>query len=85
MLGRSDYTLTELEAAWVQARDAGIAAETAERFGLSKSCLVVAGTTDGCASFLATGASAPGDAVTALGSEFLRLPWPCHWLSFLLL
>jgi sugar (pentulose or hexulose) kinase len=29
---------------------------------------VVAGTTDGCASFLATGASKPGDGVSALGS-----------------
>ena len=30
--------------------------------------IVVAGTTDGCASFLATGAAAPGDGVTALGT-----------------
>ena len=30
--------------------------------------VIVAGTTDGCASFLATGASEPGEAVTALGS-----------------
>jgi sugar (pentulose or hexulose) kinase len=30
--------------------------------------LVVAGTTDGCASFLATGADRPGDGVTALGT-----------------
>ncbi len=30
--------------------------------------VVVAGTTDGCASFLATGADAPGDGVTALGT-----------------
>lgn len=30
--------------------------------------VVVAGTTDGCASFLATGAAAPGDGVTALGT-----------------
>lgn len=37
-------------------------------FGLRRETLVVAGTTDGCASFLATGAAAPGDAVTALGS-----------------
>ncbi|MGP1397306.1 MAG: FGGY-family carbohydrate kinase [Inquilinaceae bacterium] len=38
------------------------------RFGLRPDALVVAGTTDGCASFLATGASEPGDAVTALGT-----------------
>ncbi len=37
-------------------------------FGLSPNCAVVAGTTDGCASFLATGASQAGDGVTALGS-----------------
>ncbi|HEX8375055.1 MAG TPA: FGGY-family carbohydrate kinase, partial [Geminicoccaceae bacterium] len=37
-------------------------------FGLSPACLVVAGTTDGCASFLATGAAEVGDGVTALGS-----------------
>ncbi len=38
------------------------------RFGLSPEAQVIAGTTDGCASFLATGASRPGDAVTALGT-----------------
>ena len=36
--------------------------------GLPKAAMVVAGTTDGCASFLATGADAAGDGVTALGS-----------------
>lgn len=45
-----------------------IGAEVADAFGLPRDCLVVAGTTDGCASFLAAGASEPGDAVTALGS-----------------
>lgn len=40
----------------------------AERFGLAPGCLMVAGTTDGCASFLATGADQVGDGVTALGS-----------------
>lgn len=40
----------------------------ARQIGLSENTLVVAGTTDGCASFLATGASEPGDAVTVLGS-----------------
>lgn len=42
--------------------------DIAEHFGLSRDCLVIAGTTDGCASFLATGASEPGDGVTALGT-----------------
>lgn len=45
-----------------------IAPEAAAALGLPAGCLVVAGTTDGCASFLATGASEPGDGVTALGS-----------------
>jgi len=40
----------------------------AKQVGLSDKTLVVAGTTDGCASFLATGASEPGDAVSVLGS-----------------
>ncbi len=39
--------------------------------GLAKSAWFHAGTTDGCASFLATGASAIGDAVTALGSTIV--------------
>jgi hypothetical protein len=41
----------------------------AERFGLPREVVVVSGTTDGCASFLATGATGPGDGVTALGSS----------------
>ncbi|KMW56160.1 Xylulose kinase [Candidatus Rhodobacter oscarellae] len=42
---------------------------TAQRaFGLPPDALVVAGTTDGCASFVATGAQQPGAGVTALGS-----------------
>jgi D-ribulokinase len=45
-----------------------VTAEAAARFGLSPEALVVAGTTDGCASFLATGASDPGEGVTALGT-----------------
>ncbi len=40
----------------------------AGRLGLRSETAVVAGTTDGCASFLATGANDPGDAVTALGT-----------------
>ncbi len=41
----------------------------ARRFGLPETAVVVAGTTDGCASFLATGAEQIGDGVTALGSS----------------
>jgi len=40
----------------------------AQRFGFGPTASVMAGTTDGCASFLATGASQPGEGVTALGS-----------------
>lgn len=40
----------------------------AARLGLPPEAAIVAGTTDGCASFLATGASTVGDAVTALGT-----------------
>lgn len=40
----------------------------ASRFELSPKTLVIAGTTDGCASFLASGASEPGDAVSVLGT-----------------
>lgn len=39
--------------------------------GLPSTCQIFAGTTDGCASFLATGASEIGDAVTALGSTLV--------------
>ena len=42
---------------------------TAGTFGLSSDVIIAAGTTDGCASFLATGASEPGEGVTALGSS----------------
>lgn len=45
-----------------------VSAAAAREFGLRETTRVVAGTTDGCASFLATGASAPGDGVTALGT-----------------
>ena len=40
----------------------------ARRFGLPTDAMVAAGTTDGCASFLGTGADQVGDGVTALGS-----------------
>ncbi|AGB75014.1 MULTISPECIES: FGGY-family carbohydrate kinase [Rhizobium] len=39
--------------------------------GVDKTCRFHAGTTDGCASFLATGASQIGDGVTALGSTLV--------------
>lgn len=39
-----------------------------DEFGLLSSTMVYTGTTDGCASFLATGASQNGEAVSALGT-----------------
>ena len=42
--------------------------ELAGELGLAVGCRVVAGTTDGCASFLATGAAELGDGMTALGT-----------------
>lgn len=45
-----------------------ICAEQAAALGLSRSCRIVAGTTDGCAAFLASGADAAGDGVTSLGT-----------------
>ena len=40
----------------------------AQRYGLPRDTAIVAGTTDGCAAFLASGASDPGDGVTSLGT-----------------
>jgi sugar (pentulose or hexulose) kinase len=49
----------------------GVSAQAAKRFGLPTRAIVVAGTTDGCAAFLATGAGKPGEAVTSLGSTLV--------------
>ncbi len=43
----------------------------AARLGLPAGVAVVAGTTDGCAAFLATGANEVGDGVTSLGSTLV--------------
>lgn len=45
-----------------------IRSDLAEKYNLPLDTCVVAGVSDGCASFLATGASETGDCVTALGS-----------------
>lgn len=50
---------------------APIGAAAARQFGLPPTCRFHAGTTDGCASFLATGASEIGEGVTALGSTMV--------------
>jgi len=41
------------------------------RYELNPNCLLVSGTTDSIAAFLATGANKPGDAVTSLGSTLV--------------
>jgi len=48
-----------------------VSAEATRRFGLPSRAVVVAGVTDGCAAFLATGADKPGHAVTSLGSTLV--------------
>ncbi len=50
---------------------APLSADNARRFGLPADTLVVAGTTDSTAAFLATGASRIGEAVTSLGSTLV--------------
>lgn len=47
---------------------APLRADVASALGLSHDAWVMAGTTDGCAAFLATGARTPGEGATALGS-----------------
>jgi sugar (pentulose or hexulose) kinase len=54
----------------------------ADKFGLSKTAKIIAGTTDGCAAFLASGASEPGDGVTSLGTTLtLKLLSDCPVFS----
>ena len=50
---------------------ARIAPALAQRFGLPTEVQIVAGTTDGVAAFLATGAREVGDAVTSLGTTLV--------------
>ncbi|MEM9581518.1 MAG: FGGY-family carbohydrate kinase [Pseudomonadota bacterium] len=45
--------------------------DVAAEFGLPTRTEVLTGTTDGCAAFLATGASKPGDGVTSLGTTLV--------------
>ena len=49
-------------------RIATIQPDMAAQFGLPSDTAIVSGTTDGCAAFLASGASDPGDGVTSLGT-----------------
>ncbi|VAX13618.1 Carbohydrate kinase, FGGY family [hydrothermal vent metagenome] len=48
-----------------------VSADMAQHFALNKDCLMVAGSTDSTAAFLAAGARQPGEAVTALGSTLV--------------
>ncbi len=48
-----------------------VSRQIADSFQLNQEVMMVAGTTDGCASFLATGANQIGEAVTALGSTLV--------------
>jgi hypothetical protein len=48
-----------------------VSAAASARFGIPSRAVVVAGATDGCAAFLATGADKPGQAVTSLGSTLV--------------
>jgi D-ribulokinase len=50
---------------------APVRAEVATQFELPPDCLVCAGTTDSIAAFLASGVTAPGQAVTSLGSTLV--------------
>ena len=50
---------------------ATVSASMQERFGFNTSVKAVAGTTDGCAAFLATGAHEIGDGVTSLGTTLV--------------
>lgn len=49
-------------------RVGAITRDMADAFKLPYDTAIVAGTTDGCAAFLASGASVPGDGVTSLGT-----------------
>lgn len=49
----------------------GLVGRTARDLGLPAHCRLHAGTTDGCAAFLATGANMIGDGVTSLGSTLV--------------
>ena len=49
-------------------RTGTIRKDVADFFGLPRDVAIVAGTTDGCAAFLASGASEAGDGVTSLGT-----------------
>jgi sugar (pentulose or hexulose) kinase len=68
-LGLPDGLLPEVVAAGVAIGT--VAPELARRWGLREETLIVSGTTDSTAAFIASGASQPGEAVTSLGSTLV--------------
>ena len=70
-IARAGADLEKLPDALEPGAPIGPVNDEARRFGLPAAAIVHAGTTDGCASFLATGAAQPGEAVTALGSTLV--------------
>ena len=67
-VGLPDHVLPQVRPAGRRLMAVGAGARA---LGLPSGCQLYAGTTDGCASFLATGAQAIGDGVTALGSSLV--------------
>jgi len=70
-IARAGADLTKLPVVLEPGAPIGRVNTAALELGLPAAAMVHAGTTDGCASFLATGASDIGDAVTALGSTLV--------------
>jgi len=70
-IAKAGADLTKLPVVLEPGAPIGRVNTAALELGLPATAIVHAGTTDGCASFLATGASDIGDAVTALGSTLV--------------
>jgi sugar (pentulose or hexulose) kinase len=70
-VGKTGVDVARLPRVLVPGAPFAEASAFARRFGIPPSARVCAGTTDGCASFLATGAEGIGEAVTALGSTLV--------------
>jgi D-ribulokinase len=70
-IGRTGADLAKLPRVLEPGAPIGAVNEVARGLGLPAAAIIHAGTTDGCASFIATGASDIGEAVTALGSTLV--------------
>jgi D-ribulokinase len=70
-IARTGADLSKLPGVLEPGAPIGLVNDDARRLGVPAAAMVHAGTTDGCASFLATGASQIGEAVTALGSTLV--------------